>query len=280
MTRLRARLAAALALCSLALLATACASPRRASAGQPRCLDCHAVHNADAGTCVTCHRGDPAATRAVLAHRTLLRGPAVAHAWPQGESVRLGNATIERAACRRCHVIGGRGSSVGASLDRVVHGREQAALRDSIRAPVDNMPDFGLDEVATDRVIAALLAQAPRVVADPSYRVWFTDEAEREPGAFERHCGGCHRLLTSDGPLGVSNAGPHLAGLFTEFHPKTAPGDVAWTPTLLRRWLDNPRALRPATPMPRPVLTADEVDEILRALGSGPAPPASVPDSR
>lgn len=250
----------------------ACGPPQRRAAGTPRCLDCHAVHHAETGSCVSCHRGDPGATRPALAHRGLLDGALAAHAWPQGEVVTRGRALIELAACRRCHAIGGEGQKVAVALDRVAWSREPAALRASIREPVDNMPDFGFAARETDSVIAALLSLAPpAAAADPSYRVWFTAEAEREPGAFEQHCGGCHRLLTADGPHGVSAAGPNLSGLFSPFHPKTAANDRAWTPEALRRWLDNPRAVRPATPMPRPKLEAREIDEILDTLGA-PAP--------
>lgn len=253
----------------------ACGPAQRRSAGTPRCLDCHAVHHADeGGTCVSCHRGDAGASRPALAHRGLLGGALAAHAWPQGEVVTRGRALIALAACRRCHTIGAEGQKVAVALDRVAWSREPAALRASIREPVDNMPDFGFAPREADAVIAALLSLAPpAATTDPSYRVWFTAEAEAEPGAFEKHCGGCHRLLTADGPLGVSTAGPNLSGLFSPFHPKTAAHDRAWTPAELRRWLDNPRAVRPATPMPRPTLQPSEVDEILTTLGA-PTPSA------
>lgn len=255
-------------LLGVVLTLVACGTPQRRAAGTPRCLDCHAVHHADAGSCVSCHRGDAGATRPALAHRGLLDGTLAAHVWPQGEVVTRGRALIALAACRRCHTIDGQGQTVAVALDRVAWSREPAALRASIREPVDNMPDFGFAPREADTVIAALLSLAPPATADPSYRVWFTADAEGEPGAFEKHCGGCHRLLTADGPLGVSAAGPNLSGLFSPFHPKTAANDRAWTPEELRRWLDNPRAVRPATPMPRPSLQAAEVDEILTTLGA------------
>jgi cytochrome c2 len=129
--------------------------------------------------------------------------------------------------------------------------REQAALVASITAPVENMPRFGLDSRQAEAIVATLLRHGERSRADDAYRVHFDRApATLETTVFERECGRCHRVLTPSGPLGSGDSGPNLSGLFTPYYPRTAPGDVAWTPALLAEWTKNPRASRPATTMP------------------------------
>ena len=66
--------------------------------------------------------------------------------WRTGSALREGQRLVEALACRRCHTIGGKGNRLATSLDAVVWKREQAQLVSSIREPVENMPQFGLDE--------------------------------------------------------------------------------------------------------------------------------------
>jgi len=84
---------------------------------------------------------------------------------------------------------------------------------------------------------------------------------------FSRKCGGCHRMLTmSHGGIGTGNAGPNLSGLLTGFGAATAPDGHRWDVELLRKWLDNPRSVRPWALM-RPVpLTAGELREMQMLL--------------
>jgi len=187
--------------------------------------------------------------------------------------VRQGRQLVEGLACRRCHAIGGEGNRLATELDAVVWKREQARLAASIRVPVENMPDFGLDPAQAEAVIAYLLSVGSRDKPLDSYRVQFTREGQDRSSVFEDKCGGCHRFLGTLGPRGRGSAGPNLSGLFTAYYPRTASGDRAWTPKALADWLRNPRALRPTTTMPPQTLSDDERERVTRELG-WPAAPA------
>jgi mono/diheme cytochrome c family protein len=260
------------ALLSLALGLAATAACVRAPAGQTGaqagCVSCHRVHNVEQGSCVSCHRGAPGAQRKELGHAGLLHGRVAEHRLPGSAVVREGDELVQRAACRRCHTIGGRGNRFATDLDRVVWTRGQAELLASIRAPVENMPAFGFDAAQAEAIVAFLLSQRARGVEPEAYRVLFRASGTAAPSVFEERCGGCHRRLGSGGPQGVGLAGPNLSGLFTAFYPATASGDAPWTAAALEEWLRNPRALRPHAIMPPVPLTADERKSLLAELGS------------
>lgn len=130
--------------------------------------------------------------------------------------------------------------------------RDQPTLARSIAEPVKNMPRFGLDKRKTEAVIAYLLRSAGPELSVETYRVRFSRRGISRDSLFETKCGGCHRSLAAQGPLGRGLAGPNLSGLFTSFYPVTARGNRPWTRAALEKWLENPRAQRPATTM-RPV---------------------------
>jgi cytochrome c2 len=178
-----------------------------------------------------------------------------------------GRKRVERLACRRCHVIGASGNRLATNLDRIVWKRDQGDLARSIGQPVENMPRFGLDPRGTEEVIAFLLKSADPNVSEATYRVRFSSVGSTRDSAFETRCGGCHRALGANGPLGRGSAGPNLSGLFTPFYPGTAPGHRAWTREALGRWLENPRAMRTVARM-RPVrLEASEQERIVDDIG-------------
>lgn len=182
--------------------------------------------------------------------------------------MREGEELVGRAACRRCHTIGGQGNRHATNLDRVVWTRSQAELLASIRVPVENMPAFGFDEPQAEAIVAFLLSRRALAGEPESYRVLFRAAGAGKPSVFEEKCGGCHRRIGASGPQGVGRAGPNLSGLFTAFYPATARGDVPWSPTALEEWLRNPRAVRPHAIMPPVPLTADERKNLLAELGS------------
>lgn len=250
--------------------------PAAARSGQESgCRSCHELHYAREGTCQECHRGDPAAARAELAHARLLSGRAAEHRLQGGPALREGRGLVEALACRRCHRIRSEGNRLASDLDRVVWAREQAQLLGSLRQPVENMPRFGLDERQAQAIVAFLLNSGSRDSQLSSYRVQFTRLSSASPTAFETSCGGCHRLLSASGPLGSGSAGPNLSGLFTPYYPRTAPGDRAWTAKALAEWLENPRAARHHTTMPPLELSGEALRQILAELGGGEALPAS-----
>jgi cytochrome c2 len=252
-------LAPRVAVLAALLAAAGCVQPARVGRGEG-CVACHASHFEGGGACVDCHRGEPSASRKELAHARLLAGRAAEHDAPGSPAVAEGERLVDALACRRCHTIARSGNRLATNLDGVVWQREQAALVASITAPVENMPRFGLDGRQAEALVAALLRHGERSRPDDAYRVHFDRaSATLETTVFERECGRCHRVLTPSGPLGSGDAGPNLSGLFTAWYPRTAPGDVAWTPALLAEWTKNPRASRPGTTMP-PVAPLAEGD--------------------
>jgi len=232
------------------------------------CRTCHAAHYVREGECEECHRGNPGAERVELAHERLLTGRAAELRMPDGLARRDGQRLVENLACRRCHTIGGKGNRLAANLDAVVWKREQAQLTASITKPVENMPDFGLESLQVEAVIAYLLSAGSRDKPLDSYRVHFERGAADRTSVFEDKCGGCHRFLGPIGARGRGSAGPNLSGLFTPFYPTTAPGDQRWTVKALAEWVGNPRRIRPATTMPPVTLSDDELRRVTEELGS------------
>jgi len=163
-----------------------------------------------------------------------------------------GQRLVERLACRRCHVVADTGNGLATDLDRVVWRREQKELTTSIAAPVENMPRFGLEPRQVEAVLAALLRSADSSRPETAYRVRFERGSPKAGSVFEERCGGCHRALTTDGPLGRGSAGPNLSGLLSPYYPATARGERVWTVEMLGAWLENPGAVRPLAAM-RPV---------------------------
>ena len=261
-------MAARLAVLIAALFALlASPAPARGAAGANSCTHCHATrHYPTLGTCTGCHRGNPAAARATLAHDHLLRGAAAAWSIPHVGAVRDGERLRDRLGCRRCHVSGGLGNALAISLDAAVWQRDQEALRSSIQHPATFMPDFGLSSAQADRLIAVLLRDGDRQGRQQRYLVRFRAGAAVPANAFVVRCGGCHRALTAIGPLGLGSAGPNLSGLFTPFYP-TADGR-AWNRERLERWAHNPRAERPGTTMHPVSASPEELAQIAQLLGA------------
>lgn len=255
------------ALLIAALLLGGCLKAQSRAAGEQGCRSCHEAHYVREGACQDCHRGNPGAERVELAHERLLTGRAAFLRLPDSPAMREGRDLVEALACRRCHTIGEKGNRLATSLDAVVWKREQAQLVASIRQPVENMPTFGLDEGQAEALVAFLLHSGSPDPPQDTYRVHFTRGKSASASVFEKECGGCHRFLGPAGPVGTGNAGPNLSGLFTPFHPKTAPGDRAWTEKALADWLRNPRAARPHTTMPPVALGEDDLRKVTAELG-------------
>lgn len=202
--------------------------------------------------------------RETLAHHRLISGRAAENGLPGSPAVREGRELVKALACRRCHVAGGAGNRWATSLDRVVWSREVGGLTRSIEEPVEFMPRFGMGPPQIQSVIAFLLHGAARGPGGAAYQVRFAARGGPPRSVFDERCGGCHRALLAAGPAGIASAGPNLSGLLSDEYPASAPGNEAWTPALLKRWLDNPRSLRPQTTM-RPVrLEEDERRRLLQ----------------
>jgi cytochrome c2 len=259
-------LAPRLAVLIAALAFAGCLKAPSAARPETGCRSCHAAHYVREGACSDCHRGDPAAEREELAHEKLLAGRAAAHRLPDSLALREGRRLAETLACRRCHVIGGKGNRLATELDAVVWTREQRDLVASIRQPVAGMPRFSLDEPQAEALVAYLLRSGRPDGAEDAYRVHFSREADVATSVFERECGPCHRTLTRRGAFGAGDAGPNLSGLFTEHYPRTAPGERRWDEKALVDWLRNPRRARAHTTM-RPVsLSEADLQALLAEL--------------
>jgi mono/diheme cytochrome c family protein len=264
---------AAILIAALAL--GGCLKAQSTAGREASCRSCHGAHYVREGACHDCHRGNRDAEREDLAHARLLTGRAAFLRLPGSPALREGRRLVEALACRRCHTVGGKGSGLATSLDAVAWNREQAQLVSSIREPVENMPQFGLDEGQAEAIVAFLLRSGSPDTPQDTYRVHFTRGASPSPTVFERECGGCHRFLGPSGPVGTGNAGPNLSGLFTPFYPPTAPGDRPWTDKALADWLRNPRASRAHSTMPPVALGEDDLRKVTAELGgtgAGTAP--------
>ncbi|MDA8414781.1 MAG: selenite/tellurite reduction operon c-type cytochrome lipoprotein ExtS [Desulfobacteraceae bacterium] len=254
----------------LILLAGATAS---AALSRQLCLSCHPVHYAGQGSCTACHRGNPASERKNIAHQQLIAGRYARFTLANDPLTRVGVRLLEQYACRRCHVIGGKGNRLSVSLDQATVRRSPGELAASILRPVQNMPDFHMKETQVTAVVNALLSDAALQPPAPAARpqvVHFDQAGSAGRDLFSIKCGPCHQMLTERlGALGRGDAGPNLSGVLSPFYPKSFKDDEEWNAGRLRRWLDNPRAIRAAARM-RPVkLSEAEFRDLLGILGVG-----------
>lgn len=229
------------------------------------CLACHTVHYAERGGCPDCHRGNPSSERKNIAHAGLIPGKYAFFALGDQPHVKNGNRLIDQYACRRCHVIDGRGNRLAVSLDMAAAGKTPGELAGSIRRPVEFMPDFGMDEEGITYLLNAILAGSQRRKADAGgpVAVHFDIAGKKSDDVFSIKCGSCHRVLSERrGALGKGNIGPNLSGLLSTYYPKTFRDSQAWTVQNLKTWLNNPREIKPWARM-RPIkLTGDETREL------------------
>lgn len=75
-------------------------------------------------------------------------------------------------------------------------------------------------------------------------------------------CGACHRRAGVAGAIGT--LGPDLTGLAER--PTLAGGAVPNTPEQLRRWIQDPQAVKPGTTMPTLALTDQEAADLAAFL--------------
>lgn len=236
------------------------------AAAEGRCDKCHPPHYATAGSCTACHRGDPRTERFDLAHADLIDGRYAYFALPESPVTQYGRQLLEQTGCRRCHNSGKKGNLLASDLDRLLPGARPEEVLQSIRQPVLYMPDFAFAENTAGSVVNALFAnsaQAVRVDGEVPLVVHF-EGVERSENLFEKHCGGCHRLLTKTwGGLGRGTIGPNLSGLFSEFYPRRFRDDERWSAENLEKWLKNPREFRKAARMAPPRLKEEERKQLL-----------------
>lgn len=242
---------------------------------RPRCLVCHPAHYGEQGGCADCHRGNSRTSRTALAHSGLIRGRYAGFALPGSESAARGRKLAEGMACRRCHLLGGNGTTLAANLDHLLQSRTPETIAMAIVEPALYMPDFRLAPRDRDDLVTAVLAgglQAAPTVREPPQVVYFTDRKSGQENLFAKQCGACHKLLSARyGGLGSGSDGPNLSGLLTRFYPATFQGNLPWTEERLHRWLKNPRSLRPVTTMRPVLLRLDAWEQLLGMLAVPPA---------
>lgn len=248
-----------------------------AGAGMPvhgappsRCLSCHPVHYADRGGCAVCHRGNERTSRPELAHAGLIKGRYAVFTGPDNQEVAQGNRLSDRSGCRRCHVMKRTGNRLASDLDGLFWSSTPAQIDAALTDPTLFMPEFQFSQHDRDLLIIAILAAGYHVTpaaTQPPQIVHFADQPTRTATVFEQKCGGCHKLLSArNGGLGGGSAGPNLSGLLTRYYPASFTGRQVWTEQRLKRWLANPRRIRPFAGM-RPVpLKPDEFAQLYRIL--------------
>lgn len=230
------------------------------------CLSCHPVHYAEKGGCSLCHRGNPASERKNIAHAGLLPGKYARFTLGGRAETREGERLMDRLACLRCHVSGGRGNILAVSLDAAAARKTGGELALSIRHPVANMPDFRLNEEQITTLVNAIFAgsQGRETNNAAPVRVNFNTSGKKSADVFSTKCGSCHRLLSQRlGAVGTGEIGPNLSGLLTQYYPKTFRNSEAWTSRNLNLWLKNPRETRPWARMLPVTLTEAETKELV-----------------
>jgi cytochrome c2 len=246
--------------------------PPQAPAGQTGCLDCHKVHYAGRGGCPACHHGNDRTGRKRVAHDGLIPGRFAWFTIKGSQPVARGKRLLDLYACRRCHTAAGHGNRLAMNLDNLSQTRRPAEIALAIEKPAQCMPDFHLAESEIIDLVNAIQtgekARAAKSMETP-FVVHFADERKLNENIFEERCGGCHRMLSEKyGVLGRGETGPNLSGLLTSFYPETFREREKWSVEKLRKWLENPRAMRQHARMPPISIKSDEfgrLADILRA---------------
>ena len=240
------------------------------SAWRSACLACHRPHHAGRGSCVGCHRGNDRTERKKIAHNDLIAGR-FAHFTIKGSPVvARGEKLMDVLACRRCHISAGKGNRLAANLDRLVPGSAPQGIFDAIRSPVLFMPNFHCDDRQIGTLVNAILAggeSAGVKVGETAQVVHFEDGKQGRENSFAKQCGPCHKSLSERfGGVGHGDTGPNLSGLLTAAYPRTYRDGEPWTTDKLRKWLENPRAIRTNARMQPVRLTAGEFAQLVETL--------------
>lgn len=254
-------------LISMVLLASAFSA---AAAPGNYCLKCHPAHYVAGGECVFCHGGSQRTIRKKLAHSGLIGGRYAGFTNSRSAELLSGIRLAEKAACRRCHVLNGTGNRLAANLDTLLLAAKPEGIRLAMINPALYMPNFYFSERDLDRLVTAILAgglQSGKAHKEPPQIVHFSAADSAKEHVFVKNCGSCHKLLSKqDGGLGTGVMGPNLSGLLSRFYPHTFEDNKIWDQERLKRWLENPRAIRRNAVM-RPIpLKPEEWDQLVKTL--------------
>ncbi len=240
------------------------------SAQEVTCLKCHQPHYETAGECVDCHRGNPRTERLEIAHYRLIAGRYAHFTIAGSPVVEKGRQLIKDFHCQRCHVSGDKGNRLAANLDRATVTSLPEEIFDAVKKPVVFMPDFHFSDAYMVKLVNGILANAAKAkteIGEVPLVIHFEKDKTAEENVFVKHCGFCHRVLTSRfGGLGNSDIGPNLSGLLTEYYPPTYQEKERWTVDALEKWLKNPREIRELTQMPPQKLSVKEFKRLLKEV--------------
>jgi cytochrome c2 len=246
-------------------------APAGAVPARQLCLACHPAHYSERGTCTACHRGNPASNRKNIAHQNMIAARYARFSLGLASDDREGDRLLDQYACRRCHVIGGRGNRLSVNLDHATARKAPEELERSILKPVGNMPDFHINRSQSVAIVNSLLAAAINTPGSAMNSGPQVVHFDRSDGAgqdiFSKKCGSCHRALTARmGALGSGDAGPNLSGLMSPYYPQPFKAGTQWTERNLEKWLKNPRAVKPWSTMQPVSLTDVEFRELMGLL--------------
>ncbi len=244
--------------------------PAAGAVSANHCLGCHQPHYQEQGSCADCHRGNHQTRRKELAHSNLIAGRYAGFTNPLSSGVRSGKKLAEQSACRRCHTLAKTGNRLASNLDSLLWNSTPELIRVALAKPAIFMPDFHFSSPDLDHLITAILAgglQADKPKQEQPQLVFFATEGKQMQNVFVKQCGGCHKLLSKrDGGLGNGISAPNLSGLLSSHYPASFESDKRWDAERLKRWLKNPRAIRPQTLMRPVMLKPDEWQELLRII--------------
>lgn len=228
------------------------------------CTKCHKPHYVEVGTCAACHRGEMRSSRENVAHVGLLTAE-YSSFYTDKKAVAAGERIVTDSACRRCHNIGAEGGSAAADLNSSVMKYAGEYLDDKIKNVNQYMPDFHFTDTERRLVILYLLNAAsgqPKKVSEP-YVAYITPSKK---GAFEKHCGGCHRMITrKGGGKGTGSEAANLSGLLTKYFVSSVlpANEKQWTEKRLKEWIKNPRSINKLALMPPVRISDEETNQVI-----------------
>jgi mono/diheme cytochrome c family protein len=227
-------------------------------------------HTSDQMGCVTCHRGQGAATTVEEAHRSTLAWeqpilPAryieascgqCHHAALTGTpQLDQGRGLLTRYGCVHCHTVKVPGSgtmkatddppSLSHIADKTSREWIYAWLKDpQAYAASTTMPNFKLSDDDARDMSAFLIANSTPVPGDTMQLSGASQKASSDPQAGaslygESFCASCHAVQNAAGNLVGGNVGPELTRVGSKVKPE-------W----LAQWIKNPRVYDPPTEMP------------------------------
>ncbi len=234
--------------------------------------------------CVSCHRGQGAATTVEEAHNStkaweqpllaakyLESGCGQCHLAPLPGTPRLneGRRLLARYGCVRCHLARqGDGTTMAAtddppSLAHVAGKTTRAWIYAWIKDPqaysaTATMPNFQFSDEAARDVSAFLIAQSTPLPAENASATAVASPADPTAGATlwgESFCASCHAVQNSAGNLVGGDLGPELTRIGNKARPE-------W----LAAWLREPAAYDPNTRMPHYRFTPQQITTLTNFL--------------